>query len=73
MSERDAREVQRRLSLNPYYNGKYSMRSYIPLQKQITKSLNPYYNGKYSMSMKQKCLLFRTQSVLILIIMENTL
>ena len=35
--------------LNPYYNGKYSMRLYIGGSLIVEFSLNPYYNGKYSM------------------------
>ena len=37
--------------LNPYYNGKYSMRQVTNVFR-IWKPfcLNPYYNGKYSMS-----------------------
>ena len=42
------------ISLNPYYNGKYSMRE---LKCNLTdledRSLNPYYNGKYSMSISK--------------------
>ena len=38
-------------SLNPYYNGKYSMSGdSIPELTLDALCLNPYYNGKYSMS-----------------------
>ena len=35
--------------LNPYYNGKYSMRISEEVVANPNESLNPYYNGKYSM------------------------
>ena len=43
-------ETLYRRSLNPYYNGKYSM-SHIGVINIINSilCLNPYYNGKYSM------------------------
>ena len=41
----------RSMCLNPYYNGKYSMRLWYGYQVYHTDAcLNPYYNGKYSMS-----------------------
>ena len=35
--------------LNPYYNGKYSMRTAGLITVKTVNCLNPYYNGKYSM------------------------
>ena len=54
MSPELKRQVGKLLGrLNPYYNGKYSMRStqrWRPTSAMVC--LNPYYNGKYSMRVK---------------------
>ena len=36
--------------LNPYSNGRYSMREQETDENGNPKCLNPYYNGRYSMS-----------------------
>ena len=41
--------INMKISLNPYYNGRYSP-SLVqrPLRKYLKNCLNPYYNGRYS-------------------------
>ena len=61
-------------SLNPYSNGRYSMR-YLLMAQIIpgSVSLNPYSNGRYSMSYLMMHSLGQILPVLILILMEDTL
>ena len=40
------------LSLNPYYNGRYSWSGLNEFYYGIYRGLNPYYNGRYSWRLK---------------------
>ena len=62
-------------SLNPCYNGIYSLRFVVTLSIQkMGQGLNPCYNGIYSLrACKGKCYLCKCVYVLILVMMEYTL
>ena len=60
--------------LNPYSNGRYSMRIILTGSRLWRiKSLNPYSNGRYSMSEEMQPERWLEREVLILILMEDTL
>ena len=65
--------VQKAGGLNPYSNGRYSMRSAGRWKWMKIVGLNPYFNGRYSM--REECwkVKFWIKRVLILILMEDTL
>ena len=60
-------------SLNPYYIGRYSMSIKFLKYAILFFSLNPYYIGRYSMSYTKCNSHGGFKSVLILIILEDTL
>ena len=61
------------VSLNPYYNGRYSWRNVIIMGRLYFYGLNPYYNGRYSWrSSIHGKVVGDKPKVLILIIMEDT-
>ena len=58
--------------LNPCFNGRYSQ-SFFCIQKERRQRLNPCFNGRYSQRTLTKLSRTTTQSVLILVLMEDTL
>ena len=58
--------------LNPYCNGRYSLRVHWNLVTGKMDSLNPYCNGRYSLSLVIRLVISIVVRVLILIVMEDT-
>ena len=67
------KKIHESVSLNPYYNGRYSTRQMQNVESCMVRRLNPYYNGRYSTSTRSKRFKQDFWRVLILIIMEDTL
>ena len=66
-------QVNQHGSLNPYCNGRYSLRVEIPcVSGKFFSSLNPYCNGRYSLSKTKWPFITSFGLVLILIVMEDT-
>ena len=59
--------------LNPCFNGRYSQRVAEYKQARVFKSLNPCFNGRYSQRRKKTMFTYILNSVLILVLMEDTL
>ncbi len=60
------------ISLNPCFNGRYSLRGK-ELHEQVERvSLNPCFNGRYSLRSWQNAFRSNSLQVLILVLMEDT-
>ena len=60
------------LSLNPCFNGRYSLRKVRVEDPKPNKGLNPCFNGRYSLSYTYYNEKKTRKSVLILVLMEDT-
>ena len=59
------------ISLNPCFNGRYSLRKENGGKRGMVGSLNPCFNGRYSLSLQLQSLSV-SSFVLILVLMEDT-
>ena len=61
------------VGLNPCFNGRYSQRGIDYVKVVRIPGLNPCFNGRYSQSRIMECVCACRISVLILVLMEDTL
>ena len=59
-------------SLNPCFNGRYSQSDSLETRIRVLRRLNPCFNGRYSQRV-WTCVQTKMHSVLILVLMEDTL
>ena len=60
------------VSLNPCFNGRYSLRVLTVRDEDSAAGLNPCFNGRYSLSVIRRGNKGEPQWVLILVLMEDT-
>ena len=60
------------ISLNPCFNGRYSLSTNVAPSDAVIDCLNPCFNGRYSLSRTSPVCKERQGTVLILVLMEDT-